>query len=147
MLIYFCKKNGFKIAGDGITVTVFDTGVDKNHSELSGRYSSDSATNGGTDSEGHGTFIAGVVAANRNGVGMHGIAFNSKVASVLIDDYRSISNFSQAIIDTKGTVINNSWELKLPTTNLPTSDPDYISQASYDTFKVAIKNIFNIYSR
>ncbi len=65
--------------GGSITVAVLDDGVDFNHPELDGR---EWAFEDAQLSREHGTAVAGVVAARRDGVGMHGVAYNANLVSI-----------------------------------------------------------------
>lgn len=65
--------------GDGVRVGIIDTGIDFNHIELRDRIKDGANFSGGStddfaDENGHGTHIAGIVAAQRNGVGVVGVA-------------------------------------------------------------------------
>ncbi len=63
--------------GEGIKVGVIDTGVDYNHIELKNRIKDGINTiTGGdfADDNGHGTHICGIIAAEKNGVGVVGVA-------------------------------------------------------------------------
>ena len=85
--------------GQGVVIGSVDTGVDRNHPEFSGNkllmpryasgYSPDFNSCADRDSRGfcirsfrppsHGTQVAGVLVANKDGYGIHGIAFNSRL--------------------------------------------------------------------
>jgi subtilisin family serine protease len=67
--------------GKGIKVAVIDSGINAAASEFAGRIdpaSRDVAGDRGLgDEQGHGTAAAGIIAANRDGSSIHGLAFNS----------------------------------------------------------------------
>jgi major intracellular serine protease len=73
-------KNGYK--GNGITVAVLDTGCDVNHPDLKGKIKGyrnftdddEGAEDNVTDYSGHGTHVAGTIAANEDGQGVIGVA-------------------------------------------------------------------------
>jgi len=84
------KLNDKPIAGSGVVVAVTDYGVKFDNQDLAGkgdglnqRYRDNTSNNQAEDD--HGTHVAGTIAANRNGVGMHGVAYNSKILSVAIN--------------------------------------------------------------
>ncbi len=66
-----------------VRVAVIDSGIDGSHPDLIGRVVAARSFVGGTpyrDDAGHGTFVAGEIAANpSNGIGIAGLAFNARL--------------------------------------------------------------------
>jgi subtilisin family serine protease len=75
-----------------VKVAVIDSGIDYGHPEFAGRIVAGKSFVGGSwqhDTDGHGTFVAGLIAADpANGVGIAGIAFNAQllIAKVVAPD-------------------------------------------------------------
>ena len=79
---YAARVTG-KPGGEGITVAILGDGVDFSHPDLDGvSYDPYQVHHLNTD----GTRLAGVIAARRNGVGMHGVAYNANLVSIVTDD-------------------------------------------------------------
>lgn len=74
--------------GEGVTVAVIDTGVDDSNPQLRGAMAAGGKdyvgkTDGSTDIEGHGTRVAGIIAARElEGTGFAGIAPEAKILSL-----------------------------------------------------------------
>jgi subtilisin family serine protease len=84
--------------GAGITVAVIDSGIDQTSTELAGRIAgvhdvcaaalscgATSRTTADIDPGFHGTFVASAIVANKNGVGMHGVAYEAQVLMIRAD--------------------------------------------------------------
>jgi subtilisin family serine protease len=81
-----------RTAGAGVRVALLDTGIDESHPDLADAIDDardfTRSKNGPADRNGHGTHVAGIVAARRNNRGVVGVAPQSRllVAKVLGDD-------------------------------------------------------------
>ena len=78
---------GLGATGAGVTVALIDTGIDASHPDLANNVSAASfdVVAGSfdiSDATGHGTKVAGVIAAERNGLGSHGVAFEATLLAV-----------------------------------------------------------------
>ena len=108
--------------GKGSLVVVADTGADVSHVDLDDNiaHTIDYTGNGISNASEHGTHVAGIVGAEKNGVGMHGAAFDAKLAIAKVSDGYgySFSNAQKAAAwgNSLGAVaINVSAETRLDT--------------------------------
>lgn len=91
--------------GTGVKVAVLDTGADLQHRDLKGRivatknFTDSSA--GASDVHGHGSHCSGIVAAEKNGTGMVGVAPGAKlvIGKVLNDRGSGLNSWIAAGID------------------------------------------------
>jgi len=90
--------------GDGVNVAIVDTGIDYTHPEIKdhyqGGFNAITGTSDPRDDDGHGTHVAGTIAAADNGFGVVGVAPNAKIwsAKVLAPDGTGTSSGSNAQI-------------------------------------------------
>jgi subtilisin family serine protease len=73
--------------GKGVKVAIIDTGIDATHSDLKDNIKGVFSTfenDSGDDLNGHGTHVAGIIGATKNGTGMHGVAYNADLISVRV---------------------------------------------------------------
>jgi subtilisin family serine protease len=90
-----------QFTGNGIKIAILDTGIDYTHPDLSPNY------NGGydfinddddpMDDNGHGTHVAGIIAAARDGQGVLGVAPEAEIYAVKVSDERGKGSFSGLI--------------------------------------------------
>lgn len=107
------------VDGRGIVVGVIDSGIFAAHPEFAGRYGGSydylTETAGAIDRDGHGTGVASVIVANRDGVGMHGVAPGATVISAGVEDGTGWFDTSFIVrgyndLIARGVrIINNSW--------------------------------------
>ncbi|RVQ65461.1 S8 family peptidase [Croceicoccus ponticola] len=94
------------------TAWVIDTGIDLDHPDLnvdrarSVDLVSRGKDNGGNDENGHGTHVAGTIAAKKNNVGMAGVAPGSKVVAVRVLDRNGSGSWSDVLAGIDYVAIN-----------------------------------------
>jgi len=105
--------------GTGIKVAIIDSGIDYTHEDLDGRYAGGyDFVNDDTDpmdDAGHGTHVAGTVAAEDNGVGVVGVAPEALIYGLKVlgpdgsGDYSDVIAALQWAVDNGMEVTNNSY--------------------------------------
>ncbi|WP_223700984.1 S8 family peptidase [Sutcliffiella deserti] len=81
------KAHASNITGTGVKVAILDTGIDASHSDLNvkgGASFVSGEPNALTDGNGHGTHVAGTVAALNNTTGVLGVAYNADLYAVKV---------------------------------------------------------------
>lgn len=116
---YIGAKNAHAkgLTGRGVKVAVIDTGIDLNHPDLevAGGVSFVNYTNSYQDDHGHGSHVAGIIAAKNNSYGILGIAPNVELYAVkALDQNRQgpIENIVNGIywaIENHMDIIHLSW--------------------------------------
>jgi subtilase-type serine protease len=98
--------------GAGVTIGVVDTGLEADHQEISGKYvfgkdfKDPTSLSISKDTGTHGTGVASVAAGVRDGVGMHGVAYNADVAVGRIFNDPLVTWSSPAMYESIFTAVN-----------------------------------------
>ncbi|MBI4204752.1 MAG: S8 family serine peptidase [Betaproteobacteria bacterium] len=111
--------------GEGVRVAVFDQGIDGNHPDLDGNlllaFGRDAATLWGDglpkrSGDNHGTAVAGVIGAERNGVGIVGVGYGADLVSIYSPLNESVSTFGTRVANAYfyaravgADIVNDSW--------------------------------------
>ena len=95
--------------GKGVKIGFLDTGMDYNHPELApnykGGYDFISNDNDPMDDNGHGTHVAGILAAARDGTGIVGSAPDAEIYAIKVSDAKGRGSFS-------GLVKGINWSIE-----------------------------------
>lgn len=96
--------------GSGVKVAILDTGIDANHQDLNVRGGASfvpSEPNALVDGDGHGTHVAGTVAALNNTTGVLGVAYSADLYAVKVLDSSGSGTYSGIIQGIEWAVANN----------------------------------------
>ncbi len=133
-----------------VTVAVIDSGVDLDHPDLDANILTSKAVTctdaagcvaGGDDTDGHGTGVAGIIAAERNGTGIVGIAPEARIipiAAIGIADGSDDKAFKYAA-QNNAQVINASYGLGFGPLEIPivtATTGDYTAPLNTVEFKM-----------
>lgn len=84
--------------GKGVKIAVLDTGIDYNHPELAASYKGgyDFINNDDDpmDDNGHGSHVAGIIAAAKDGQGVVGVAPDAELYAIKVSDSKGKGSFS-----------------------------------------------------
>lgn len=111
-----------KFTGKNVKIAIIDSGIDSNHIEIKNKiekgYNFIELNNNTKDYFGHGTAIAGIIAASKNNQGIVGVAPDSKIYPLVVldrDGKGKIENVIKAIewsIENNMDIINLSFSTR-----------------------------------
>lgn len=130
--------------GAGVTVAVIDTGIDLDHPDLANADGSSAVIDGANfvrsgyppdDDNGHGSHVAGIIAARDNTIGYVGVAPKSSLAAVKVLDRRGSGYLSWVIAGIDWVAANAAADnIKVANMSLSARGD---SQAMYDAIAAA----------
>ena len=95
------STNGRGTTGADVTIAVIDTGIDYNHHEFKGRigagYDFVDGDSIAEDANGHGTHVAGTIAAAKDGHGITGVAHDATIMPIRVLDQNGAGYLSDVI--------------------------------------------------
>lgn len=105
--------------GMGVKICILDSGIDRDHPDLylsyAGGYDFHNADDDPSDDNGHGTHVAGTIAAMANGVGVIGVAPQARILAYKVlgadgtGDFSSVIAAVQRCMADGGMITNNSY--------------------------------------
>ncbi|MGH6762392.1 MAG: autotransporter domain-containing protein [Phyllobacterium sp.] len=139
------------VDGTGVKIGVVDSGLDVNHSEFAGRYiegiTYDPSYPWTVDTDAHGTPVSSLIVANRDGIGMHGVAPGATIVMVnrlddngdgdIYDGKGDIYGIS-ALLDQGVRIINNSYATLIPITDTTAEDEEILLAEHLPVYRRAV---------
>jgi hypothetical protein len=138
--------------GAGQIVAVFDSGLDTKNNQFKGRIAGpgyDAVTGRvgvTTDSMWHGTFVSGIIAPNRDGIGMVGVPYGAKLLPVRIVNANGSITVSDAQLATGiryatqagARIFNNSWNTSTSIQSLPKATLNAALPSTLSAYRAAV---------
>jgi subtilase-type serine protease len=136
------------VDGSGVMVGVIDSGMDIDHPEFAGRYiegvTYDPSRPWDADTDGHGTAVASIIAANRDGVGMQGVAPGATIVMAndggnpgFTDQLGALYGISQ-LVDRGVRIFNNSYGFFRPITDVTLEEAESTFELDLPVYRRAI---------
>jgi subtilisin len=121
-----------------VSVAVLDTGIDLAHPDLDAESGTNCVKPGPpTDDYGHGTFVAGAIAAKNDGRGIVGVAPGTRVYSVKVLNARGVGLLSQVICGIDW-VTGHAASLDIRVANLSLGGPGVAGSCGSEPLHLAI---------
>ena len=133
--------------GKGAVLGVIDTWQQTDHPDLAGKYEwyndytrYDTTVSDGGNTQYHGTHVAGIIAASKNDVGTHGVAYDAKLVGANVDYYGrggiSKGEAQKALADfakLKSSVDDGGLDLNIVAVNMSFNSPQLFTDSSGST--------------
>jgi subtilisin family serine protease len=143
--------------GEGAVLGVIDTYQDKDHADFNGKYQwyKDYVRNDDTvelygSQHSHGTHVAGIVAAEKNGTGTHGVAYNADLVGANVDYHgNGMINkglAQQALHDfakLKSPTANGGEEMNIIAVNMSFNQPNFFYDGNGSTVTQLADGTYN----
>lgn len=144
--------------GTKVRVAVVDSGVDMDHPDLAANLNTsldtdlvDSDNDASPEAQGnfrsHGTHVAGIIAATKNDVGMHGVAYNAEILAIRAGISSGTITKAEEGIEyataNGAKIINNSWGINTSSGDIADMDSEaelatFIGSTELDALKAAV---------
>ena len=129
------------ITGENINIAILDTGLDWTHSDLyqrmAGGYNFVAGNYNPFDDNGHGTHVAGTIAAVDNDAGVVGVAPNAKLWILKVIDSNGSGSYFDIIAALDWATGNNIWGVVCQITNNSYSSAGYPGSMVEMAFELA----------
>ena len=140
--------------GKGAVLGVIDTWQQTDHPDLDGKYKwyndytrYDSTVSNGGNLQYHGTHVAGIIAAAKNNMGVHGVAYDAELVGANVDYYGiggiSKGSAQQALHDMAKLKSSNGENLNIVAVNMSFNTPQLFTNANGSTVTQLTDGTFN----
>lgn len=125
----------FGLTGKGVKIGIIDTGIDLNHPDLrvAGGVSFVEGISSYQDDSGHGTQVAGIIAALDNGVGTIGVAPDAELYAIKVLDRKGEGAITDVVAGIQWAIANGMDIINLSLT----------SHADKSVLKTAVQEAYN----
>ncbi|MDR1857612.1 MAG: S8 family serine peptidase [Desulfovibrio sp.] len=133
--------------GKGVRVAIIDSAAYPEHREFMGKSYEIYWSGLPVENESHGVYVSGIIAANRDGLEMHGVAYDANLFTSIINlgaDYDTMGKIFYSLFDhPEIKIVNNSYGNGLTLDVIVYED--YIIDPGYESIRSYFDNSFNKY--